>query len=127
MRCPTEAGWTIATKNMGASDHGRPTGLPVADYVAISVSDTGIGMTREVAAKAFEPFFSTKEIGKGTGLGLSQVLGFAEQSGGEVRIDTRLGQGTTITLFCRELVRHCPGPPLTIVPHRMTAERRRFW
>ena len=48
---------TIATKNMGASDHGRPTGLPVADYVAISVSDTGTGMTREVAAKAFEPLF----------------------------------------------------------------------
>jgi len=109
---------TIATKNMGASDHGRPTGLPVADYVAISVSDTGTGMTREVAAKAFEPFFSTKEIGKGTGLGLSQVLGFAEQSGGEVRIDTRLGQGTTITLFLprtrealpRAAADHSPAP-----------------
>ena len=56
-------------------------------------------MTPEVAAKAFEPFFSTKEIGKGTGLGLSQVLGFAQQSGGEVRIDTRSGKGTTVTLF----------------------------
>jgi CheY-like chemotaxis protein len=103
---------------MGASDHGRPTGLPVADYVAISVSDTGTGMTREAAAKAFEPFFSTKEIGKGTGLGLSQVLGFAEQSGGEVRIDTRLGQGTTITLFLprtrealpRAAADHSPAP-----------------
>ena len=90
---------TIATKNIGASDRGRPAGLPRADYVAISVSDTGTGMTQEVAAKALEPFFSTKEIGKGTGLGLSQVVGFAQQSGGEVRIDTRLRQGTTISLF----------------------------
>jgi signal transduction histidine kinase len=90
---------TIATKNIKASDRGRPAGLPVADYVAISVSDNGTGMTPEVAAKAFEPFFSTKEIGKGTGLGLSQVLGFAQQSGGEVRIDTRPGKGTTVTLF----------------------------
>ena len=90
---------TIATKNIKASDRGRPAGLPIADYVAISVSDTGTGMTPEVAAKAFEPFFSTKEIGKGTGLGLSQVLGFAQQSGGEVRIDTRSGKGTTVTLF----------------------------
>ena len=90
---------TIATKNIKASDRDRPAGLPVADYVAISVSDTGTGMTPEVAAKAFEPFFSTKEIGKGTGLGLSQVLGFAQQSGGEVRIDTRLRKGTIVTLF----------------------------
>jgi len=56
-------------------------------------------MTQEVAAKAFEPFFTTKAIGQGTGLGLSQVLGFAQQSGGEVRIDTRLGRGTAITIL----------------------------
>jgi hypothetical protein len=90
---------TIATKNIGATDHHRADGLPLVDYVAISVSDTGTGMTPEVASKAFEPFFSTKEIGKGTGLGLSQVLGFAQQSGGEVRIDSRLGRGTIVTLF----------------------------
>ena len=90
---------TIATKNIGAFDRGRPAGLPLTDYIAISVGDTGTGMTCEVAAKAFEPFFSTKEVGKGTGLGLSQVHGFARQSGGEVRIDTRPGRGTTISLF----------------------------
>ena len=55
-------------------------------------------MTQEVAAKAFEPFFTTKPVGQGTGLGFSQVLGFAHQSGGEVRLDSRLGQGTTITI-----------------------------
>ena len=90
---------TVATRNIGASDRIRPEALPVRDYAAISVTDTGTGMTQDVVAKAFEPFFTTKEIGEGTGLGLSQVLGFAQQSGGEVRIDTRLGKGTTITLY----------------------------
>ena len=89
---------TVATRNIGVSDPHRPAGLGQSDYVSISVSDTGSGMTPEVAAKAFEPFFTTKPVGQGTGLGLSQVLGFAHQSGGEVRIDLRLGQGTTITI-----------------------------
>jgi signal transduction histidine kinase/ActR/RegA family two-component response regulator len=90
---------TVATRNIGRSDARRPTGLKQGDYVAISVNDTGSGMTQEVAAKAFEPFFTTKAVGQGTGLGLSQVLGFAQQSGGEVRIDSRVGQGTTITIL----------------------------
>ena len=90
---------TVSTRNVGASDPRRPAGLAPGDYVAISMSDTGSGMSQEVAAKAFEPFFTTKAVGQGTGLGLSQVLGFAQQSGGEVRIDTRIGQGTTVTIF----------------------------
>jgi len=90
---------TVATRNLGLSDPHRPAGLAERDYVAISVSDTGSGMTQEVATKALEPFFTTKAVGQGTGLGLSQVLGFAQQSGGEVHIDTRLGQGTTITIL----------------------------
>jgi signal transduction histidine kinase/response regulator RpfG family c-di-GMP phosphodiesterase len=90
---------TIATRNIEISDPNRPVGLGQHDYVSIAVSDTGSGMTQEVAAKAFEPFFTTKPIGQGTGLGLSQALGFAHQSGGEARIDTRVGQGTTITIL----------------------------
>jgi signal transduction histidine kinase len=90
---------TVATKNIGASDPRRPAGLPKGDYVALSVRDTGSGMTPEVAAKAFESFFTTKAVGQGTDLGLSQVLGFAHQSGGDVRIDSRPGQGTTITIL----------------------------
>ena len=90
---------TVATRNIAISDRHRPAGLPAREYVAISFSDTGSGMPQEVAAKAFEPFFTTKPIGQGTGLGLSQVLGFAQQSEGEVRLISRPGEGTTITIF----------------------------
>jgi signal transduction histidine kinase/CheY-like chemotaxis protein len=69
------------------------------DYVAICVSDTGAGMSPEVRIKVFEPFFTTKEIGKGSGLGLSQVLGFAKQSGGGVRIESQPGRGTAVHIF----------------------------
>jgi signal transduction histidine kinase/response regulator RpfG family c-di-GMP phosphodiesterase len=101
---------TVATKKIATSDRHRPAGLPDADYVAIAVSDTGSGMTQEVAAKAFEPFFTTKAVGEGTGLGLSQVIGFAHQSGGDVRIESRVGQGTTITILLPRSRESLPRP-----------------
>ncbi|MDB5604208.1 MAG: sensor histidine kinase [Bradyrhizobium sp.] len=76
---------TIAAKN-------------VADYVAISVEDTGVGIPHDIAAKVFDPFFTTKPVGKGTGLGLSQVHGFAHQAGGTVALTSTLGKGTRITI-----------------------------
>jgi PAS domain S-box-containing protein len=81
------------------SESSRPEEPSPGDYVALAVKDTGIGIADEVLAHVFEPFFTTKEPGKGSGLGLAQVFGFAKQSGGGVRIETRLGQGTAVTIF----------------------------
>jgi CheY-like chemotaxis protein len=72
---------------------------PSRRMIALSVSDSGVGMDPDTLDRAFEPFFTTKATGKGTGLGLSQVYGFASQSGGEVRIDSAPGSGTTVTLL----------------------------
>ncbi|MET0427885.1 MAG: PAS domain S-box protein [Microvirga sp.] len=69
------------------------------EAVAVSLSDTGIGIPEETLPQVFEPFFTTKEVGKGTGLGLAQVYGFTQQSGGTVDIRSEVGRGTTVTLY----------------------------
>jgi signal transduction histidine kinase len=92
---------TIATRNVEL-DRDELLNNPEAKpgvFVAVSLTDTGSGMSPEVAAKAFEPFFTTREIGQGSGLGLSHVLGFVRQLGGHVRIDSTPGRGSVVTLF----------------------------
>jgi CheY-like chemotaxis protein len=92
---------TIATRNI-TLDADAPKLHPDArqgDYVRVSVSDTGVGMTPEVRKRAMDPFFTTKDRGKGAGLGLSSVSSFLKQSGGFVVLATELGKGTTINLY----------------------------
>jgi signal transduction histidine kinase/ActR/RegA family two-component response regulator len=97
---PSGGRLTVKTMNVRMDQTSAPhTDLPRGDFIAVSVSDSGTGMSEEVLARAFEPFFTTKTLGAGTGLGLSQVYGVARQSGGTVRIETRLGHGTTIWIY----------------------------
>ncbi|XLZ68010.1 PAS domain S-box protein [Massilia sp. SR12] len=100
----------VTTRNATLADNQEAT-LAAGDYVRVSVTDNGGGMSAEVRERAFEPFFTTKEIGKGTGLGLSQVYGFIVQSGGAVTIDTEAGRGTTIHLFLPALATDVPEQP----------------
>jgi len=76
----------------------RP-GISPGRYVMVAVSDTGVGMPADLIEKAFDPFFTTKPLGQGTGLGLSMVYGFVRQSGGQVRIHSQVGLGTSVKLY----------------------------
>jgi CheY-like chemotaxis protein len=86
---------TISATNVPEVRQGKLSG----DFVFVTVADTGTGMSAEVLAHVFEPFFTTKDVGKGSGLGLPQVYGFAQQSGGSVRVNSAEGRGTTVTLM----------------------------
>ena len=98
---------TVETANKWLDDRtARERDLAPGQYVAVCVSDNGVGMAPEVVAKAFDPFFTTKPLGAGTGLGLSMTYGFARQSGGQVRIYSEVGQGSTVCIY---LPRHDRG------------------
>jgi PAS domain S-box-containing protein len=98
---PQEGRLTIETRNVqlksceAAQFHEMVPGA----YVVVAIGDTGGGMSRQVQARAIEPFFTTKDVGVGSGLGLSQVYGFARQSNGALQIDSQLGRGTTVRLY----------------------------
>lgn len=93
---PQGGSLTITCRN---EENGQRVGLPRDPFVCITVTDTGEGMSEGTLARAQEPFFTTKGIGKGTGLGLSMVQGFTAQSGGAIRIRSRPGEGTSVTLW----------------------------
>jgi signal transduction histidine kinase/ActR/RegA family two-component response regulator len=90
----------------GKNVHNLARGSLTGDFVALSVRDTGVGMSEDVQSRVFEPFFTTKDVGKGSGLGLAQVYGFAKQSGGLVEIETELGRGTTVAILLPRSFKH---------------------
>jgi len=95
--------------------------LPPGQYISLCVTDTGTGMSPDVIQRAFEPFFTTKPIGQGTGLGLSMVYGFVRQSGGQVRIYSEVGHGTTMCLYLPRY--YSKGAEQPAAPETKTAAR----
>ncbi|MBI6764360.1 PAS domain-containing protein [Pseudomonas syringae] len=102
----------IETANASLEECTDPDhGIPAGEHLSIRVTDTGIGMSPDIAAKAFEPFFTTKAIGAGTGLGLSMVYGFVRQSGGQIRVESIEGQGTSVVMHLpRHTAENAPRP-----------------
>jgi signal transduction histidine kinase len=96
---PVGGSITLETANVTLGPPEKPEEPSAGEYVMIAVTDKGSGMPKDVLAKAFEPFFTTKDVGKGSGLGLSQVLGFAKQSNGGIRIESRMGEGTRVKVY----------------------------
>jgi signal transduction histidine kinase/ActR/RegA family two-component response regulator len=92
---------TLETANAHLDERDAAANMDVrpGKYVCLAVTDTGSGMSPDVLARAFDPFYTTKSTGKGTGLGLSQVYGFVKQSGGHVKLESELGKGTTVRIY----------------------------
>ena len=101
--------------------------LPIADYIALEVADTGGGIPPDILPKIFEPFFTTKEVGKGTGLGLSTVYGIVKQSGGYIFADSRVGQGTVFTIYLPVHTAPAPAPTKVVTPIAHAPKQIDLW
>ncbi|KPB83054.1 Sensory box sensor histidine kinase/response regulator [Pseudomonas syringae pv. maculicola] len=117
----------IETANASIEECTDPDhGIPAGEHLSIRVTDTGMGMSPDTVAKAFEPFFTTKPIGAGTGLGLSMVYGFVRQSGGQIRVESVEGQGTSVVMHLpRHVAENAPRaaePEITEEPAHHTGE-----
>jgi PAS domain S-box-containing protein len=117
---PRGGSLTITTEVVNLEDNYPPvkTGeLKPGRYASVSVTDTGVGMSRETMERALEPFFTTKPRGKGTGFGLAMVYGFVKQSGGAIRLYSEIGYGTTVTFYL-ELAQEPVKTPILVVERR---------
>ena len=103
-------GGKIVIETTNASPAREGPGEPTSEYILLSVTDTGLGMSKEVQEHIFEPFFTTKEPGKGTGLGLSMCLRVVSQSGGHITFDSEVGRGTTFNVYLPR-IEGVSGPP----------------
>ena len=118
---PSGGTLTISSLNVPAPIAQDLWHLDYQDYVMISVADTGVGMSESVRSRVFEPFFTTKEAGQGSGLGLSMVYGFAQQSGGNVVLESELGQGTTVRIFLPRAQQASDGHDVAVEPSVLDA------
>ena len=119
---PSGGQLTIETANRWIDDRAaRELDLPSGQYVSMCVSDNGTGMSPDIVARAFDPFFTTKPIGMGTGLGLSMIYGFARQSGGQVRIYSEVGHGTTMCVYLPRYIGETPVEEVLTETNQMSA------
>jgi signal transduction histidine kinase len=116
---PKGGTFTLAAENLALG------GDRSTEAVALSVSDTGVGIPRDTLARVFEPFFTTKEVGQGSGLGLAQVYGFAQQSGGSVDVRSEPGRGTAVALYLPPGPSGMPQGKRTCLARRRSAHARR--